>query len=164
MSRAAAPAVPRRAPPAGRWGRQEVVQAAGGPWTRRRTSRCTAAPGHAQETLAGRCGLRQGCTSRRRRLYGGPLACPTCLAPFPPCRSCYRDRLSKEPPPDEATQAKLLQVLGWLSKALQLLSLLLQHGGQMEAFLDDGGVMSLCLHLAKYPAIHAQLPPRRVAD
>lgn len=76
---------------------------------------------------------------------------------------CYRDRLSKEPPPDEATQAKLLQVLGWLSKALQLLSLLLQHGGQMEAFLDDGGVMSLCLHLAKYPAIHAQLPPSHPA-
>lgn len=74
--------------------------------------------------------------------------------------SCYRDRLAKEPPPDAATQAQLALVLGWLSKALQLLSLLLQHGGQMEAFLDDGGVMSLCLHLAKYPAIHAQLPPR----
>lgn len=66
----------------------------------------------------------------------------------------------KEPPPDEATQAQLADVLGWLSKALQLLSLLLQHGGQMEAFLDDGGVMSLCLHLSKYPVIHANLPPR----
>lgn len=34
----------------------------------------------------------------------------------------------------------------------------MQH--QMEAFLDDGGVMSLCLHLAKYPTLHAQLPAR----
>lgn len=76
-----------------------------------------------------------------------------------PARSCYRERLGREPAPDAATQAKLDALLGWLSRALQLLSLLLQHGGQMEAFLDDGGVMSLCLHLAKYPAIHAQLPP-----
>jgi hypothetical protein len=95
-------------------------------------------------------------------------AVPDPLSPFlpntqhlslPPPNSCYRDRLAKEPPPDAATQAKLGELLGWLSKALQLLSLLLQHGGQMETFLDDGGVMSLCLHLAKYPAIHAQLPP-----
>ncbi|KAI7840530.1 hypothetical protein COHA_005686, partial [Chlorella ohadii] len=76
---------------------------------------------------------------------------------------CYRDRLVKEPPPDVATQAQLADVLGWLSKALQLLSLLLQHGGQMEAFLDDGGVMSLCLHLSKYPVIHANLPPSHAA-
>lgn len=80
-----------------------------------------------------------------------------------PMLSCYRDRLAKEPPPDAATQAKLADLLGWLSKALQLLSLLMQHGQQMEAFLDDGGVMSLCLHLSKYPAIHAQLPPTCVA-
>lgn len=64
-------------------------------------------------------------------------------------------------PPQPFSPPVLPQVLGWLAKALQLLSLLLQHGGQMEAFLDDGGVMSLCLHLAKYPAIHAQLPPRQ---
>jgi len=88
-----------------------------------------------------------------------PVDFPLLLLIFHPC-SCYRDRLVKEPPPDEATQAQLADVLGWLSKALQLLSLLLQHGGQMEAFLDDGGVMSLCLHLSKYPVIHANLPPR----
>lgn len=74
-----------------------------------------------------------------------------CLPPSPPPRS----PLFPPPPP---------QVLSWLSKSLQLLSLLLQHGGQMEAFLDDGGVMSLCLHLAKYPTIHAHLPPTCARD
>ena len=120
-----------------------------------------------------RCCAAGGCRGR------APVGCATCggllsrhtllvlrwrsalppSAPVAPSRSCYRDRLLKEPPPDETTQGQLAEALGWLSKALQLLSLLLQHGGQMEAFLDDGGVMSLCLHLSKYPAIHANLPP-----
>ena len=141
------------------------------------------------------------------------MLCPLPPVPTAPSHhlcSCYRDRLARKPPPDAALQAQLAEALGWLGKALQLLTLLLQHGQQvgaggravhchavfslctaaaacalrirahslalvpplsashrapppphkqMEAFLDDGGVMSLCLHLAKYPAIHANLPP-----
>lgn len=51
-----------------------------------------------------------------------------------------------------------VQVLNWQAGTLKLVNLLLQHGTRLEAFLDDGGILAVCLFVSKFAKHHAADP------